>query len=843
VLRQVAPNGKAHTCSYGPLSAGETDEEGKRTRRLLDATGRVASVEQRLGARTLISAYEYDLKGNLVRHTDPAGNEVRFAYDLLSRTLRIDRPEHGSSSVLDAAGNAVEARPRTGQKVLREFDECGRPVALRVGSPAAAPRSTFRYHDAGRPAPPEAGAYTVGRCVRIDDEGGATVVGYDARGRLATKACTPTSSVRSYELRFEYRADNQVARVVYPDDAAGDRLNVEYRYDVRGNISAVPSLVSAIERDLRGRRTRARYANGVEARWSYDALTDRLRTSELRGPAGVLRSVALTLDGAGNPTRIDSPDPRLAATYLYDDLYRLAQATTDAGQNWTYRYDDANNLTFKSDLGDLRFGEGGQPGTLQTSAAGAPLTWSALGELQQAPWGMQAFDALGRLSSVARTGGGTSAFTYDYAGTRVAARTVAAGGAISETLTPDPLFSVEGGKLVVNLFDGEGLAGRQSRGAAGRWLHCDHLGNVVAATDGAGALVDEIHYDPYGRVISRTGAGAPFATFGGGRPDDSGLVLLGARYYAPSLGIFVSPDVVVADASDPFAWNPYGYCRGNPVAYADPTGRDFWGILIAALAIVALIVVTVICVVLDVFTFGAMTPLLAVGIIALGVVVGGIIGGIAAWQKGGNTEDIITGILVGAAVGGWASFATVFAGGGAAGALGLHGIWAGVVAGAVNGAISGAAMGFAAGYAGGKGTLDEIWTKVWQGALIGAITGAILGGISAAITPPKTSPLDDAARALQPDQPVPPPAGAPPAPATGAVPPGYTNDFGQALQTGLGGSALRIGGAAALNVFLRILPSPLTQAFITDTVVGVWDLGYAKALLEKIGVIKVGGSF
>ena len=55
--------------------------------------------------------------------------------------------------------------------------------------------------------------------------------------------------------------------------------------------------------------------------------------------------------------------------------------------------------------------------------------------------------------------------------------------------------------------------------------------------------------------------------------------------------------------------------------------------------------------------------------------------------------------LVGAAVGGWAAFISVFAGAAVAGAAHLGGFWGGVVAGAINGAINGAAAGFVAGYA------------------------------------------------------------------------------------------------------------------------------------------------
>jgi RHS repeat-associated protein len=50
-----------------------------------------------------------------------------------------------------------------------------------------------------------------------------------------------------------------------------------------------------------------------------------------------------------------------------------------------------------------------------------------------------------------------------------------------------------------------------------------------------------------------------------------GLVYMGARYYSPQLGRFISPDplTIHGRGGDP---NPYEYANGNPFTYTDPTG-------------------------------------------------------------------------------------------------------------------------------------------------------------------------------------------------------------------------------------------------------------------------------
>ena len=53
--------------------------------------------------------------------------------------------------------------------------------------------------------------------------------------------------------------------------------------------------------------------------------------------------------------------------------------------------------------------------------------------------------------------------------------------------------------------------------------------------------------------------------------DATGLVQVGARYYDPALGRFVSVDPVM-DLADPQQWHGYAYANNNPITWSDPTG-------------------------------------------------------------------------------------------------------------------------------------------------------------------------------------------------------------------------------------------------------------------------------
>ncbi len=80
--------------------------------------------------------------------------------------------------------------------------------------------------------------------------------------------------------------------------------------------------------------------------------------------------------------------------------------------------------------------------------------------------------------------------------------------------------------------------------------------------------------------MSSGGAGGMPTDFGfaGQRYDSStGLIYMGARYYDPTLGRFISPDTIVQQRNDPQSYNRYAYARNNPLKYTDESGHC-WGI-------------------------------------------------------------------------------------------------------------------------------------------------------------------------------------------------------------------------------------------------------------------------
>ena len=105
------------------------------------------------------------------------------------------------------------------------------------------------------------------------------------------------------------------------------------------------------------------------------------------------------------------------------------------------------------------------------------------------------------------------------------------------------------------------------------YLHTDHLGTVSIATNGGGQLVARTLNMPYGGV--RWSSGSMPTDYGfTGMKDDTyiKLIQMGARWYDPQIGRWISPDTIVPDPVKPQQYNRFSYVGNNPLKFIDPTG-------------------------------------------------------------------------------------------------------------------------------------------------------------------------------------------------------------------------------------------------------------------------------
>jgi RHS repeat-associated protein len=106
------------------------------------------------------------------------------------------------------------------------------------------------------------------------------------------------------------------------------------------------------------------------------------------------------------------------------------------------------------------------------------------------------------------------------------------------------------------------------------YLHSDHLGSTSLTTDQTGALVAQTRYRPYGEERWTAGGAVSDYTFTGQRADSYiKLMEMGARWYDPQVGRWISPDSIIPDLANPQSLNRYSYVYNRPTVYIDEEGH------------------------------------------------------------------------------------------------------------------------------------------------------------------------------------------------------------------------------------------------------------------------------
>ena len=103
-----------------------------------------------------------------------------------------------------------------------------------------------------------------------------------------------------------------------------------------------------------------------------------------------------------------------------------------------------------------------------------------------------------------------------------------------------------------------------------RYYYTDSQGTALSVTDQTGSVLAIYDYRPYGYGLLNQSTVPGFA--GHANDLDTGLIYMGARYYDPVSGRFVSRDPVRFQGGNVFASNEYVYANANPFVYTDPTG-------------------------------------------------------------------------------------------------------------------------------------------------------------------------------------------------------------------------------------------------------------------------------
>ncbi|MBO7635217.1 MAG: hypothetical protein J6S89_01420 [Paludibacteraceae bacterium] len=101
-----------------------------------------------------------------------------------------------------------------------------------------------------------------------------------------------------------------------------------------------------------------------------------------------------------------------------------------------------------------------------------------------------------------------------------------------------------------------------------------NLTSVTIVTDKRATIVQSFAYMPYGELLVEESSVDLDYRFSAKETDrETGLSYFGARYYDPSVAVWMGTDPVFHASS-----NAYAYCLGNPINLVDPNGMDEYGV-------------------------------------------------------------------------------------------------------------------------------------------------------------------------------------------------------------------------------------------------------------------------
>jgi RHS repeat-associated protein len=328
--------------------------------------------------------------------------------------------------------------------------------------------------------------------------------------------------------------------------------------------------------DGAGNRTGLTHPNGTSV--TYDYLNNNWLSSIMdKTPGGTpFQATSYAYDPNGN--RISQTDPSGQTTFGYDDLNRLTTAAYPGGYGtWGWTYDEVGNrLTQTGPSGTTTYTYDGNNRLLQATA-GTTMTYSYddNGNLLTISTGQTfTWDVFNRLTQATGPGG---TVTYTYNGDGLKTRRVGPDG--TRRYYHDgirPIWETDDAGVMTAQYDRDifgNLLSRREAAGARRYYHFDGIGSTTALTNETGAVTSTLLYDAWGNQRAATGSDQGRYRFTGAELDQTtGLYHMGARFYDPTIGRWLSEDPVQEKPFEPATLNLYAYVANNPMVLTDPKG-------------------------------------------------------------------------------------------------------------------------------------------------------------------------------------------------------------------------------------------------------------------------------
>jgi RHS repeat-associated protein len=504
--------------------------------------------------------YTYDSYGNVLSQTDSLGATTHYNYDLTHTFPSgiINALGHLTSYDYDLGTGNLNWVEKNGIKTHYYYDTFGRiSKEVMPYDTISLPTKSYTYSFDG--ITPE--SVKVSLKTTADNTNDITYY-YDGFANLV-------------QLKSDVEDDWQVVKNLFYDGAfrVGSEQNPYFA-------AASASLTTAS-------------STANKTFYSYDAVD---RVVGVTNPDGSTKNVSFdkwnitdydenhhkhmySLDAFGRITHVyeyNINDVGLNETYItnydYDTNDDLVKITDTLGNVFSFTYDRLGRKTAMDDpdLGRWSYSYDANGNLMSQSGGGGNLV-SGDGYYRE-------YDGLGQLVRV-RNGSTSSSplleeYTYDPDGERIKVQRF---DSVNTTIyTPFKellrIVNSSGSYDYHYIYQDDVLVARLNPDGTKWFYHPDHLGSTSYITDEAGNVIENVSYEPYGKVIASENSESYKIYTGHFSDEQTNQYYFGERYYKPSIGQFISPDPTIQYIYNPQSLNRYGYVLNNPYRYTDPTG-------------------------------------------------------------------------------------------------------------------------------------------------------------------------------------------------------------------------------------------------------------------------------
>ncbi len=556
-------SGKQDLVSYNGNSTTSTIN-GISTTKTYDVTGMLVTVSDPGGTIT----YNYRADGQPVSVVAPGGVTTSFEYDNYGRKTKIIDPSAGTKQyVYDAAGNIRKETDANGDSIVMAYDAFYRLVS-KTGKEFS---TTYNYNTDGSLES------------EVSSNNTAKYFTYDHLGRVSTEK--ETVGNKWFRKSYTYGTGN-LASLAYSSDLSGDIATENYIY-TRGILTEIrlnnqTSIWKLEEENSRGQATRVT-TGSINRNYAYDAYGLPTGRSAGSSTSGLFFNQSYNFNPqTGNLNWRQDNTRNIREDFTYDNLNRL----TGFGGN-TMAYDNKGNITDHSLTGSYLYNHPSKPYAVTDITPygnGIPLREQTV-----------TYTSFMRPASLAENNY-SATFSYNASGDRVSMQTKQH-NSIKQTryylgseyeVDNSPGGNIERLYLGGDAYSAPAVYIRTNTGNWNIYYICrDYLGSITQVTSGSGPVVQELSYDPWGRLRNSENqqvyapGSEPTLLLARGYTGHEhlavfGLINMNARLYDPVLGRFLSPDPYVQVPEFGQNFNRYSYCLNNPLIYTDPTGEFFF---------------------------------------------------------------------------------------------------------------------------------------------------------------------------------------------------------------------------------------------------------------------------